>query len=41
MPKRLGTFSIVCVPGNFYDLEMVAAGFRFEDKLEGESNFIP
>jgi hypothetical protein len=35
------TFSTICVSGIIFDLEMVVASFRFEDRLDGASNFVP
>jgi hypothetical protein len=41
VPERIGTFSKICVPGNIYDLEMIAAGLMFEYGLDSASNFVP
>jgi hypothetical protein len=39
--KDKAHFSVVCISQQNSDLEMVATGLTFEDRLEGASNFVP
>jgi hypothetical protein len=41
VPEGLSTFSTVCVFGKHSNLERATTGFRFEDRLDIASKFIP